>query len=88
MEQCGRSWVGHIQLYKKDESKISFAAQDLPATGQNSAPWQYIPTLFTVFIGMLWESVYTGVWILELYVWMGKDGWETPYGSGGKRSCK
>jgi hypothetical protein len=78
MEQCGRSLGGVqiFQLYKKDESKISSAAQDLLATGQNSASWQYIPTIFAVFIGVLWESVDTGVWILELYVWMAKDGWK------------
>jgi hypothetical protein len=70
------------------DERTSFAAQDLRATGQYSAPWQYIPALFTVFIGVLWESVDTGVWILELYVWMAKDGWESPYGNGGKRSCK
>ena len=88
MEQCGRSLGGVqiYQLYKKDESKISSAAQDLLATGQNSASWQYIPTIFAVFIGVLWESVDTGVWILELYVWMAKDGWETTCGNGAREA--
>lgn len=79
-----------LQKYKKETTKISFAAENPTATlpfssififqQQNTtayALWQYLPTTFTVFLGLLWESVDVGVRVLEPYMQMAKEGGAT-----------
>lgn len=85
MEQCGRCLGGlHPTLQKGRIQDLLYTGSSSNRTKQRTMAIH--PTLLTIFIGVLKESVDTGVW--DLYVWMVKDGLGTPYRNGGERSCK